>query len=150
MLETGSKAPDFKLKDSKGNNVSLSDFKGKQVAVYFYPKDDTPGCTIEAKEFTELLPKFKKKNAVVIGISKDSIESHDKFICKYDLKLTLLSDPEHKVIEAYGAWQQKKNYGKTYMGIIRTTYLIDANGKVKKVWEKVKSLGHAKEVLESL
>ena len=150
MLETGSKAPDFKLKDSKGNNVSLSDFKGKQVAAYFYPKDDTPGCTIEAKEFTELLPKFKKKNAVVIGISKDSIESHDKFICKYDLKLTLLSDPEHKVIEAYGAWQQKKNYGKTYMGIIRTTYLIDANGKVKKVWEKVKSLGHAKEVLESL
>lgn len=150
MLETGSKAPDFKLKDSKGNNVSLSDFKGKQVAVYFYPKHDTPGCTIEAKEFTELLPKFKKKNAVVIGISKDSIESHDKFICKYDLKLTLLSDPEHKVIEAYGAWQQKKNYGKTYMGIVRTTYLIDANGKVKKVWEKVKSLGHAKEVLESL
>ena len=150
MLKTGSKAPDFKLKNSKGNTVSLSNFKGKQIAVYFYPKDDTPGCTIEAKEFTELLPKFKNKNAVVIGISKDSIESHDKFICKYDLKLTLLSDPEHKVIEAYGAWQQKKNYGKRYMGIVRITYLIDESGKVKKVWEKVKAMGHAKEVLASL
>ena len=150
MLKTGSKAPDFKLKNSKGNTVSLSNFKGKQIAVYFYPKDDTPGCTIEAKEFTELLPKFKNKNAVVIGISKDSIESHDKFICKYNLKLTLLSDPEHKVIEAYGAWQQKKNYGKRYMGIVRITYLIDESGKVKKVWEKVKAMGHAKEVLASL
>ena len=150
MLEMGSKVPDFKLKDSKGKMVSLSEFKGKQVVVYFYPKDDTPGCTIEAKEFTDLLPEFKKKNAVVIGISKDSSESHDKFICKYDLKLTLLSDPEHKVIEAYGAWQQKLNYGKTYMGIARTTYFIDANGKVRKVWEKVKAMGHAREVLESL
>ena len=150
MLAIGSKAPDFKLKDSKGKMVSLSNFKGKQVVIYFYPKDDTPGCTIEAKEFTDLLPNFKKKNAVVIGISKDSTESHDKFICKYDLKLTLLSNPEHKTIEAYGAWQEKKNYGKTYMGIVRTTYLIDANGKIKKVWEKVKALGHAREVFESV
>ena len=150
MLAIGSKAPSFKLKDSKGTLVSLSDFKGKQVVIYFYPKDDTPGCTIEAKEFTDHLPQFKKKNAVVIGISKDSTESHDKFICKYDLKLTLLSDPEHQTIEAYGAWQEKKNYGKTYMGIVRTTNLIDAKGKVKKVWEKVKALGHAREVFESL
>jgi peroxiredoxin Q/BCP len=150
MLAIGSKAPGFKLKDSKGTLVSLSDFKGKQVVIYFYPKDDTPGCTIEAKEFTDLLLQFKKKNAVVIGISKDSTESHDKFICKYNLKLTLLSDPEHQTIEAYGAWQEKKNYGKTYLGITRTTYLIDAKGKVKKIWEKVKALGHAREVLESL
>lgn len=150
MLEIGLKAPAFKLKDSKGKTVSLSDYTDKQVVVYFYPKDDTPGCTIEAKEFTDLLPKFKKKKAVVIGISRDSTESHDKFICKYDLKLILLSDPEHKTIEAYGAWQEKKNYGKVYMGIVRITYLIDANGKVKRVWEKVKALGHAKEVFESL
>ncbi|MFC1476440.1 thioredoxin-dependent thiol peroxidase [Fibrobacterota bacterium] len=150
MLEIGSKAPTFKLNDSKGKTVSLGDFKGKQVVIYFYPKDDTPGCTIEAKEFTDLLPNFKKKNAVVIGISKDSTESHDKFICKYELKLTLLSDPEHETIEAYGAWQEKKNYGKIYMGIVRTTYLIDGKGKIKKVWEEVKAFGHAKEVLENL
>ncbi len=150
MLKIGSKAPNFKLKDQNSKEYSLKNFKGNRIVLYFYPKDDTPGCTIEAKDFSELLAKFKKQNAVIIGISKDSVESHNKFTCKYELKLLLLSDPDHKTIEDYGVWQEKKNYGKTYMGIVRTTYLIDENGKIKKIWEKVKAKGHAEEVLNSL
>ncbi len=150
MLKVGTKAADFTLTDRTGKEYSLADFAGKKVVIYFYPKDDTPGCTIEAKEFSDLMPSFNKNKTVVIGISKDSQASHDKFICKYELSILLLSDPDHSAIEAYGAWQEKKNYGKTYMGIARTTFLIDENGVIQKVWENVKAMGHAQEVFNAL
>ena len=150
MLKEGNKAPAFNLENSKEDKVKLSDYEGQKVVVYFYPKDDTPGCTIEANDFTKLLPKFKKKNTEVIGISKDSCESHAKFEEKYKLKVNLLSDPDSKVIQAYGAWGEKNNYGKKYMGLIRTTVLVDEKGKVEKVWSNVKAKGHAEKVLESI
>jgi len=150
MIKVGKKAPTFMLLDSDENEVSLKDFSGTNVVLYFYPKDDTPGCTIEAIDFTKDLSKFKKKKTKVFGVSKDSTESHEKFCKKHQLKVTLLSDPELKAIKAYGAWGEKNNYGKKYMGIIRTTILIDAAGKIKQVWEKVKVKGHVDEVLKSL
>lgn len=150
MVTVGKKAPSFTLQDSTGKQCSLADFKGKQVVLYFYPKDDTPGCTIEANQFTALIDQYTKKNTVVLGVSRDSTASHDTFICKYNLKVRLLSDPDHTTIEAYGAWQEKNNYGKKSMGIVRTTVLIDKDGLVKKVWEKVNAQGHAQEVLDNL
>ena len=150
MLEVGKKAPAFKLKNQDNEDISLKDYAGQKVVIYFYPKDDTPGCTIEANEFTANVAKFKKKNTVILGVSKDSVESHCKFIDKYGLKIDLLSDPSVKMIEKYGVWQEKNNYGKKYMGIVRTTYLIDENGKVEKAWKNVKVKGHVDDVLASV
>lgn len=150
MLEVGKRAPAFKLPDADGSQVSLADFKGKNVILYFYPKDSTPGCTLEAQEFQKALPQLKKKNAVVLGVSRDSLASHCKFRDKYELTFPLLSDPEHGVLEAYGAWGEKTLYGKKSVGIIRTTVLIDEVGKVKKIFPKVKVNGHVEAVLQAL
>ena len=150
MLKVGEKAPDFCLPDDQGKQVCLKDFAGRWVVLYFYPKDNTPGCTTEAKEFSELIHEFEKLNAVVIGISKDSVESHKKFKEKHQLKVTLLSDVERKVIEAYGAWQLKKRFGKESYGVVRCTYIIDLSGKVAHLWKSVRAKGHAAKVLEKL
>ena len=139
MLDIGTKAPDFTLPDQNGAEHSLSDYRGKRVVLYFYPRDNTAGCTKQACGYAELYPHFKEKGAVVIGISKDSVASHKKFEEKYGLPFTLLSDTERKVIEAYGVWQEKKNYGKVSMGVVRTTYLIDENGIIIRAQEKVKT-----------
>ncbi|MBR2801234.1 MAG: thioredoxin-dependent thiol peroxidase [Erysipelotrichaceae bacterium] len=139
MKEVGSKAPEFTLPDQDGVLHSLSDYRGKKVILYFYPKDNTSGCTAQACSYRDLLPQFQEKGAVVLGVSKDSVASHKKFAENYGLPFTLLSDPEAKVIEAYGAWQEKKNYGRTYMGIVRSTFLIDEEGIIQKNFEKVKA-----------
>lgn len=150
MLEVGQKAPDFSAQDSKGTTVALSQLAGKKVILYFYPKDDTPGCTKEAIGFTEALDSIAGKNAVVLGVSKDSTESHAKFETKYGLKIQLLADPEGKICEDYGVWREKKNYGRTYMGIVRTTVLIDEQGTIEKVWNNVKVDGHVEAVCATL
>ena len=150
MLEVGTKAPQFTLPDKDGNAVSLSDFLGKKVVLYFYPKDNTAGCTRQACAFAARFGDFEAKNAVVIGISRDSAASHLKFAEKYELPFVLLSDPERQAIEAYGVWQEKKNYGKVTMGIVRTTYLIDEAGVIEKVWPKVKPDDNAGEILAYL
>lgn len=150
MLQVGMQAPAFMLADKDGKMVSLSDFFGKKVVLYFYPKDNTPGCTRQACAFASAYSEFEKKNAAVIGISKDSISSHEKFAEKYNLPFILLSDPELQAIQAYGVWQEKKLYGKTSMGIVRTTFLIDEQGKIMKVMPKVKPDTNAAEVLENL
>lgn len=144
----GSAAPDFELAGAAGP-VRLSDFKGKAVVVYFYPKDDTTGCTKEAQEFSGLAADFAKAGATVIGVSKDSVKSHAKFTAKYDLTVPLGSDPEGAVIERYGSWVEKSMYGRNYMGIERSTFLIDQNGKLARIWRKVKVAGHAAEVLKA-
>ena len=150
MLEEGKKAPAFTLASSGGEKVSLGDFKGQKVILYFYPKDDTPGCTREAEGFRAALPKIKKKNAVVLGVSRDSVESHCKFIDKYGLNFPLLSDPDGKVLRAYGAWGEKNMYGKKTEGVLRTTVIIDGEGKVEKVFPRVKVDGHVDKVLAAL
>jgi len=150
MLEEGKKAPAFTLASSDGEKVSLGDFKGQKVILYFYPKDDTPGCTREAEGFRAALPKIKKKNAVVLGVSRDSVESHCKFIDKYGLNFPLLSDPDGKVLRAYGAWGEKNMYGKKTEGVLRTTVIIDGEGKVEKVFPRVKVDGHVDKVLAAL
>ena len=147
-IEEGKAAPAFTLKDQDGNKVSLSGFKGKQaVVVYFYPKDDTPGCTKEACGFNEALPDFGKAKAEVIGISRDSVASHDKFAGKYKLRFRLASDEDGKACKAYGTWVEKSMYGRKYMGIERATFLVDAKGVVRGIWRKVKVPGHVEEVL---
>ncbi len=148
-LEVGSPAPDFTLPTDGGGSVTLSALKGKTVIVYFYPKDDTPGCTKEACTFGEQLPNFSKVDAVVIGISKDSVASHDKFKRKYNLPFILASDEKSDVTERFGAWVEKSMYGKKYMGIDRSTFLIDKAGVVRGVWRKVKVPGHVEEVLKA-
>ncbi len=150
MLEIGMKAPDFTLLDKDGNTVSLSDFLGKRVVLYFYPKDNTPGCTRQACAFAAAYEGFKAKDIVVIGISKDSTSSHQKFAEKYDLPFILLSDPELQAIQPYGVWQEKKLYGKVSMGVVRTTFLIDADGYIEKVMLKVKPDTNAAEILQHL
>ena len=150
MLEIGTKAPDFTLPDKDGKPVSLSDFAGRKVVLYFYPKDNTPGCTRQACAFAGAYEELKTMDVVVIGISKDSVASHLKFAQKYDLPFVLLSDPEHTAIEAYGVWQEKKNYGKVSMGVVRTTYVIGADGRIEKVMPKVKPDTNAAEILEYL
>ena len=150
MLQEGKKAPVFTLASSDGEKVSLGDFKGQKVILYFYPKDDTPGCTREAEGFRAALPKIKKKNAVVLGVSRDSVESHCKFIDKYGLNFPLLSDPDGKVLRAYGAWGEKNMYGKKTEGVLRTTVIIDGEGKVEKVFPRVKVDGHVDKVLAAL
>jgi peroxiredoxin Q/BCP len=149
-LAAGQKAPDFELPSSEGGTVSLKGLKGSTVVLYFYPKDDTPGCTVEACEFGKSHPKLRKAGAVVLGVSPDGLESHAKFIEKFDLPFALLADTDHAVAEAYGAWVLKSMYGKEYMGVQRSTFLIDGGGVLRRVWPKVKAEGHAAEVLEAL
>mgnify|MGYP000940347512 FL=1 len=150
MLEIGTKAPDFTLPDQNGKMHSLSEYRGKKVILYFYPKDNTPGCTKQACGFAERFPQFTEKGAVVLGISKDSVASHKKFEEKYGLPFTLLADPELVAIQAYDVWQEKKNYGKTYMGVVRTTYLIDEKGKIVKAFDKVKAADNPEQMLGEL
>lgn len=150
MLAIGTKAPQFTLSDKDGNAVSLSDFLGKKVVLYFYPRDNTPGCTRQACAFAKSYEGFQNKNAVVIGVSKDSVASHQKFAEKYALPFILLSDPERKAIEAYGVWQEKKNYGKVSMGVVRTTYVIDEQGMIERVMPKVKPDTNAEDILAYL
>ena len=150
MLEIGMKAPEFTLPDQDGNAVSLSDFLGKKVVLYFYPKDNTPGCTRQACAFAAAYEGFKAKDVVVIGISKDSVASHLKFAQKYDLPFILLSDPELQAIQSYGVWQEKKLYGKVSMGVVRTTFIIDELGNIEKVMPKVKPDTNAADILRYL
>ena len=150
MLKIGDKAPEFTLKDKDGKEISLSDFAGKKVVVYFYPKDNTPGCTKQACAFAGLYGEFQKKGVEVIGISRDSTVSHVKFAEKHGLPFILLSDPELAAIQAYGVWQEKKLYGKTTMGVVRTTFLIDEQGKIQQVMPKVKPDTNAAEILAQL
>lgn len=147
MLEIGTKAPEFTLPDKDGNMVSLSDFAGKKVVLYFYPRDNTPGCTRQACAFAGAYEQFTQMGAVVIGVSKDSTASHQKFAEKHGLPFILLSDPELAAIQAYGVWQEKKNYGKVSMGVVRSTFIIDENGMVEKVMPKVKPDANAGDVL---
>ena len=150
MLTAGTKAPDFTLHDKDGNPVSLSDFAGRKVVLYFYPKDNTPGCTRQACAFAAAFEEFKSIDAIVIGVSRDSEASHRKFAEKYELPFVLLSDPELEVIKAYDVWQEKKNYGKVSFGVVRTTYVIDENGVIEKAMPKVKPDTNAAEILEYL
>jgi len=146
-LAVGDLAPDFDLPTDGGGQAKLSDYRGRKLVLYFYPKDDTTGCTNEANGFSELAADFAKAGTTVIGVSKDSVKSHDKFKTKYGLEFTLASDVEGKVVEAYGAWVQKKLYGREYMGIDRSTFLIDGEGKIRQLWRKVKVPGHVAAVL---
>ena len=149
MLKEGDKAPDFSAKDQDGNDVNLADLKGRRVVLYFYPKDDTPGCTKEACSFRDADDVYKEKNIRVLGVSTDSEKSHQKFISKFNLPFTLLADTDKKIVEDYGVWGEKSMYGKKYMGTNRKTFLIDEEGKIKKVFDKVNVSEHADEVLEA-
>lgn len=150
MLKSGTKAPDFSLPDQDGKIHTLSEYTGRKVILYFYPKDSTPGCTKQACGFSELYPQFTEKGAVVLGVSKDSVASHKRFQEKYNLSFPLLSDPELTAIQAYEVWQEKKNYGKVSMGVVRTTYLIDEKGMIAKVFESVKAAENPAQMLEEL
>ena len=150
MLEIGTKAPDFTLLDQNGENVSLNDFRGKKVILYFYPKDSTPGCTKQACAFSELNPHFIEANAQIIGISKDSVASHKRFEQKYQLPFILLSDSELEVIKSYDVWKEKNMYGKKVMGVVRSTYLINEDGVIEKTFEKVKEADNPKQMLDEL
>lgn len=150
MIEEGKKAPDFTLPGDGGDKIKLSALKGRPVVVYFYPKDDTPGCTKEAIAFTELLPEFEKLGAHIIGISPDSVAAHDKFVAKHELGIRLAADEEKKVAEKYGVWVEKSMYGRKYMGVERSTFLLDSKGKIANCWRKVKVKDHAEAVLAAL
>lgn len=150
MLNTGIKAPNFELPDQNGTIHTLEEYRGKKVILYFYPKDNTPGCTKQACGFSERYPQFMEKGTVVLGVSRDTVASHKKFEEKYGLVFTLLSDPERKVIEAYDVWKEKKNYGKVSMGVVRTTYLIDENGIIIRANDKVKAVEDAEKMLGEL
>ncbi len=147
MLKAGDKAPDFQALTDAGDTVSLKDFRGKKVILYFYPKDNTPGCTQEACDFRDSMAGFDKKGAVVLGVSPDGVASHQKFKAKFELPFPLLADEDHKIAEAYGAWGEKSMYGRKFMGIIRSTFLIDEKGKIAAAFEKVKVGGHVDELL---
>jgi len=149
MPKEGTTAPAFKTTDQNGESVSLKDLRGQKVVLYFYPKDDTPGCTKEACSFRDAYSKFKKQDITVLGVSPDKEASHQKFVTKYQLPFTLLADTDHAIAEAYGVWGEKKFMGRTYMGVHRTTFLIDEKGKIRKIFEKVKPEDHASEVLEA-
>ena len=150
MLAIGTPAPDFELPDQNGETHRLSDYRGQKVILYFYPKDNTAGCTKQACGFGELMPQFREKGAVILGVSKDSVASHKKFEENYGLPFTLLSDTEKIVIQAYDVWKEKKNYGKTTMGVVRTTYLIDENGTITKAYDKVKAADNPEQMLKAL
>jgi peroxiredoxin Q/BCP len=149
-LKVGQKAPDFTTLNDSGEKVKLSDFKGKKIVLYFYPKDDTPGCTKEACAFRDGIGEIKRKGAVVLGVSADSVQSHEKFKKKFDLNFPLLADTDKKIVEAYGTWKEKSMYGKKYMGIERTTFLIDEQGKIAHIFPKVKVDEHYEEVVRAL
>ena len=149
-MKVNSKAPSFSLPSTSNNEYSLKDSLGKYIVLYFYPKDDTPGCTIETNDFNKLFAKFKKLNCEILGISKDNLKSHNKFRDKYKIKFDLLADEEIKVLKKYKVWAKKKFMGREFMGIVRTTFLIDKKGKILKIWNNVKVKDHAKEVLETL
>ncbi len=149
-LKVGSKAPVFSLPSQDEEKISLKQFLGKWVVLYFYPKDNTSGCTVEALDFTARIKEFEQLNAVVLGVSPDSPQCHAKFIQKKELKVALLSDVDHQMMETYGVWQKKKMYGREYMGVVRTTYLIDPKGKIVRIWPKVKVKEHAEEVKQEL
>ncbi|MGE0743990.1 MAG: thioredoxin-dependent thiol peroxidase [Rhodospirillales bacterium] len=148
-VNVGDKAPDFTLPSDGGGKVSLKSLRGKKVVLYFYPKDDTPGCTTEACSFRDAMPDFRKVDAVIIGISKDSVARHDKFRAKYNLPFALASDEDGEIVEAYGSWVEKSLYGKKYMGIDRSTFLIDGKGVIRNIWRKVKVNGHVEDVLKA-
>lgn len=150
MLEVGTKAPNFNLQNQDGIETTLSNYAGKWIVIYFYPKDDTPGCTTEACEFSFELAGFRDMDAVVLGVSADSVARHEKFANKHSLGVTLLSDPQHAMIESYGAWREKMMCGKKYMGIVRSSYIIDPSGKIAKAYDNVKAKGHAQKVKEDL
>ena len=150
MLDAGTKAPDFSLENAANQSVSLSDSRGKLTVLYFYPKDDTKGCTQQAIDFTADAPAFKKSGAVIIGVSPDNAKSHQKFIDKHDLGIELLADDTKEVVQNYGVWVEKSMYGRKYMGVERTTFLIDTKGKIIRVWRKVKVKGHVEEVLDAV
>lgn len=150
MLKEGDKAPSFSLASDSGKTISLKDFKGKTIVLYFYPKDMTPGCTLEACDFRDQQAKYKKAKTVVLGVSKDSVERHVKFREKYELNFPLLSDEDGKVCEAYGVWKEKSLYGRKFMGIERTTFIIGPTGKIEKIFSKVKVKGHSEEVLNEI
>jgi thioredoxin-dependent peroxiredoxin len=143
-------APDFTVKTDEGKELRLSSLRGRNVVLYFYPKDDTPGCTVEACELRDAFPRFSKTNAVILGVSPDSVASHQKFKKKFELPFTLLADTDHAIADAYGVWVEKSMYGRKYMGVARTTFLVDAKGKISQVFEKVKPEGHAEAVLAAL
>jgi len=149
-MKVGQKAPDFTVLDDSGRKVKLSDFKGKKVVLYFYPKDDTPGCTKEACSFRDGIDAITKTGAIVLGVSPDSVDSHKKFKSKFDLNFPLLADPDKKVVEAYGTWKEKSMYGRKYMGVERTTFIIDEDGKISHIFPQVKVDGHYDEVLKAL
>ena len=150
MVSEGNPAPDFDLVSDAGERVQLSALRGKPVVLYFYPKDDTPGCTTEACEFRDAYDRFREQGVEILGVSPDTEASHQKFKSKYELPFTLLADPDHRAAEAYGVWKEKRNYGKTYMGIDRSTFVIDADGKVAKAMRGIRPAGHAAKVLETL
>ena len=150
LPQVGSKAPDFDLPARSGGNIALKDLKGKNVVLYFYPKDDTPGCTVEACAIRDSFKDIEKLNAVILGVSPDSVDSHGKFITKFNLPFTLLADQDKKICQAYGVWVEKSMYGKKYMGVARTTFIIDKDGKIAKVFEKVKPEGHNLEIIAAL
>jgi len=150
MVKVGDKAPAFKAATDGGDTVSLKSLKGKKVVLYFYPKDNTPGCTTEACDFRDSYARFENANTVVLGVSPDSVKSHDKFKAKFDLPFPLLSDEDHAIAEAYGVWQEKSMYGRKYMGIVRSTFIIDEKGKLAEVYEKVRVKGHAAGVLDKI
>ena len=150
MIKVNDDAPEFSVRNQNGDNVNLKDFRGKWVIMYFYPKDDTPGCTIEANEFTSLSDDFESENAVVLGVSPDDEKSHCKFIEKYKLNIKLLADTEKELVKKYGVWKEKSMYGRTYMGVVRTTFMIDDKGSVAEIWNNVKAKGHAEIVLNRL
>jgi len=150
MVKIGDWAPDFCLPDQSSSKVCLKDFRGRWVVLYFYPKDNTPGCTMEATQFTGAFNQFKKSDAAILGVSPDSVESHKRFAQKHDLKVTLLSDTDREVLKKYGAWQLKKLYGREFMGVVRSTFLIDPDGRIGHIWPKVRIKGHVNDVKERL
>lgn len=150
MLKSGDKAPDFSLQSDTGEKINLKDLKGKKVILYFYPKDNTSGCTKEACDFRDSIKTFNKKNAVIIGVSKDSTESHRKFKSKYELPFTLLSDESADILKKYGVWKEKSMYGRKYMGIERTTFIINEKGKIERIYNKVKVNGHIEEIIKTI
>lgn len=150
MIDINEKAPEFCLKNQNGQDVCLKDFKGNWVVLYFYPKDNTPGCSLEAKDFTHYVKEFENQGAKIIGISPDSSDSHKKFEKNHNLTLNLLSDPDHETLKNYGAWKPKKMYGKEFMGVTRSTFLIDPKGNIVHIWPKVQVIGHVKEVMNKL
>ena len=150
MLSPGDPAPDFTAETDGGGSIQLSELRGRKVVLYFYPRDNTSGCTLEACEFRDTSQGFVAKNTVVLGVSADSVKSHDRFKAKYDLRFPLISDADHKIAEAYGTWREKSLYGRTYMGVVRSTFVIDEQGKVVAVYDKVKPRGHAQAILAKL